>query len=151
MSQSQDWGAPGDDRASHPGAAEPPPADPPPANQGYQPPPGHYGYPPGPYQRTYQQSPYQQSPYPPGYQGPPVVVPKNPGIALLISFFVPGVGSIYAGKTNTGVVILVGYIVSWLLVFVVIGIAGLIGFWVWGLVDAYHAARDWNRARGIEA
>ena len=123
MSQDQDWNTPG--------------------AQAYQQPPGQNGFPPAPYQQ----------PYPPGYGVPPVmqVVPKNAGIALLISFFIPGVGSLYAGKTNTGVIILIGYIVSWVLTIVIIGFAGVFGFWVWGMIDAYQAAEAWNRARGIES
>jgi TM2 domain-containing membrane protein YozV len=133
MSQGQDWNAPG----AAPAYQQPP------AGQAYQQPQGQNGYPPAPYQQ----------PYPPGYAVPPVmqVVPKNAGIALLISFFVPGVGSLYAGKTNTGVIILIGYVISWVLTIVIIGFVGVFGFWVWGLVDAYQAAQAWNRARGIES
>jgi TM2 domain-containing membrane protein YozV len=146
MSENQDWSAPGGTPAH-----QQPPVDQPygPPQGPYQPPPGPYQGPQGPY--GYQSGPCQQ-PYPQGYPGPVrQVVPKNAGIALLISFFVPGVGSLYAGKTNTGVVILVGYIISWLLTIVIIGIAGVIGFWIWGMVDAYQAAQAWNRARGIES
>jgi len=132
MSQGQDWNAPS-------GAQ---PYQQPPVDQAYQPQ-GQNGYPPAPYQQ----------PYPTGYAAPPImqVVPKNAGIALLISFFVPGVGSMYAGKTNTGVIILIGYIVSWVLTIVIIGFVGVFGFWVWGLIDAYQGAQAWNRARGIES
>jgi TM2 domain-containing membrane protein YozV len=133
MSQGQDWNTPGAD-----------PGYQPPADQGYQQPQGPYGYAPAPYQQPYQQMPYQQ-----GY--PMQVMPKNAGIALLISFFIPGVGSLYAGKTSTGVIILVGFIVSCVLTLVVIGILGVIGFWIWGMIDAYQAAQEWNRARGIES
>jgi TM2 domain-containing membrane protein YozV len=168
MSQGQDWNAPdatpGYPQQQQPGQAyEPPPAgqdyyqqEQPgqaypqqPAGQpyqqqqqpwqGYQQPQGPYGYAPAPYQQ----------PYPQGY--PAQVLPKNPGIALLISFFIPGVGSIYAGKTSTGVAILVGYIVSWVLTVVIIGFAGILGFWIWGMIDAYQAAQAWNRARGLES
>jgi len=114
-----------------------------PAGQGwYQQPEGQLGYPPASYQQPY-----------PGYAAPAVmqVAPKSPGIALLISFFIPGVGSLYAGKTNTGVIILVGYIISWVLTIVIIGFVGVFGFWIWGMVDAYQAAQKWNRARGIES
>jgi TM2 domain-containing membrane protein YozV len=126
MSQSQDWNAPYQQQ---------------PTGQPYQP----------PVQNAYPSAPYQQ-PYPQVY-GPPVtqVLPKNAGVALLISFFLPGVGSIYAGKTNTGVIILIGYIISWVLTIVIIGFVGIFGFWVWGLIDAYQAAQAWNRARGIES
>jgi TM2 domain-containing membrane protein YozV len=130
MSQGQDWNSPG----AAPAYQQPP------AGQAYQQP---GGYPPAQYQQ----------PYPPGYAAPPVmqVVPKNAGIALLISFFLPGVGSLYAGKTTTGVIILVGAIISWILTIVIIGFVGVFGFWVWGLIDAYQAAQSWNRAHGIES
>jgi TM2 domain-containing membrane protein YozV len=139
MSQGQDWNAPG----AAPAYQQPP------AGQAYQQPQGQSGYPPAPYQQ----------PYPPGYAAPtgyaapPVmqVLPKNAGIALLISFFIPGVGSLYAGKTTTGVIILIGYVISWVLTIVIIGFVGVFGFWVWGLIDAYQAAQAWNRARGIES
>jgi TM2 domain-containing membrane protein YozV len=134
MSENHDWTAAG-------GA----PGQQPPPEQAYPPPApaGQYAYQPPPYQQPYRQ----------GYPAPPytAVAPKNPGLALLISFFLPGVGSLYASKTNTGIVIIIGYIVSWLLVFVVIGIVGVVGFWIWGMIDAYHAAQAWNRARGIES
>ncbi len=108
-----------------------------PFGQGYQQPQGPYGYAPAPYQQ----------PNPQGYG--PQVVPKNAGIALLISFFIPGVGSMYAGKPNTGVIILIGYIISWVLTIVIIGFVGILGFWIWGMIDAYQAAQAWNRARGF--
>jgi TM2 domain-containing membrane protein YozV len=131
MSQGQDWNAPG--------------------AQAYQPPMGSEAHQPQG-AGGYAPAPYQQS-HPMGYPVPPVmqVVPKNAGIALLISFFLPGVGSMYAGKTNTGVIILVGYIISWVLTIVIIGFVGIFGFWVWGLIDAYQSAQAWNRARGIES
>jgi len=109
---------------------------PPQYGQPYQPPQGPPGYPVAPYQ--------------PGYpQGYSQVVPKNPGIALLISFFIPGVGSLYAGKVSTGVIILACYIVSWILTIVLIGFVGVFGFWVWGMIDAYQAAQAWNRQHGL--
>ena len=33
--------------------------------------------------------------------------------------------------------------------FVLIGIPGLIAFWVWGLIDAYQGAQKWNARHGI--
>jgi TM2 domain-containing membrane protein YozV len=104
--------------------------------QGYQPPQGAPGYPVAPYQQGYP-------------AGGPQVVPKNPGIALLISFFLPGVGSLYAGKVTTGVIIIACYVVSWILTIVIIGFLGVFGFWVWGMIDAYQAAQTWNRQHGL--
>jgi TM2 domain-containing membrane protein YozV len=110
------------------------------AGQGYQQAQGQPGYPVAPYQQPYAQ----------GYPGGgPQVVPKNPGIALLISFFLPGVGSLYAGKITTGVIIIACYIVSWILTIVLIGFVGVFGFWIWGMIDAYQAAQTWNREHGL--
>jgi len=77
------------------------------------------------------------------------VAPKNPALALIASFFIPGLGTMINGQGGKGAMILVGYVVSWLLTFVLIGIPGLIGFWVWGMVDAYQGAQKWNARHGI--
>jgi TM2 domain-containing membrane protein YozV len=135
-----------------------------------QPEPGHFAPPPGQpapdqaqYGQQYGQPQYGQAQYgqpqygqaPQVWQQPgaPVAVaavqPKSPALCLLVSFFIPGVGSIIAGNTNTGVLILILYIVSWVLTIFLIGILGVIGFWVWGLIDAYQSAQKWNAAHGI--
>jgi TM2 domain-containing membrane protein YozV len=84
---------------------------------------------------------------PPGMQ----VVPKNAALAIIISFFIPGVGSIYAGKTTSGVIILICYVISWILTIILIGFVGVFVLWVWGMIDAYLGAQAWNRAHGIES
>src|ERR1700693_5613133 len=94
-------------------------------------------------------------PTPPGYMvpvgqgGAMMVAPKNPAISLLVSFFVPGVGSMINGDTGTGVVILVLYAVGILSSVILIGIPIFIGAWIWGLIDAYQGAQRWNAAHGI--
>lgn len=122
--------------------AQPQPPYPPtyPPAQAYPPqPPAPYGPPTGYYSRA-----------PVPYGGPPMVVaPKSPGVALLASFFIPGLGSMINGEAGKGIGILAGYLVSLLFVLVVIGIFGVIGFWVWGMVDAYQGARKWNLRHGI--
>jgi TM2 domain-containing membrane protein YozV len=141
MSQGQEWS----------GSAATPSGQQPQFGQPYQQPP-QYGQ---PYQQPQYGQPYQQpgypvAPYQQGYpQGYSQVVPKNPGIALLISFFIPGVGSLYAGKVSTGVTILACYIVSWILTIIIIGFVGVFGFWIWGMIDAYQAAQAWNRQHGL--
>ena len=83
-------------------------------------------------------------PVPPGY-----VAPKSPGLSLLASFFIPGLGSIINGDVARGLGIMFGYFVSCLLVIILVGILGVVGFWVWGLVDAYQGARLWNARHGL--
>jgi TM2 domain-containing membrane protein YozV len=78
-----------------------------------------------------------------------VVAPKSPAVSLIVSFFIPGVGSMINGDVGKGVGILIGYLVSWLFVIVFIGLIGVFAFWVWGMVDAYQGAVAWNRRHGI--
>lgn len=85
-----------------------------------------------------------------GYPTPPTqVAPKNPGLALLASFFIPGLGSWVNGSVGKGIAIFAGWALSWFLTVILIGFFGLLGFWIWGLVDAYQGARRWNAAHGI--
>jgi TM2 domain-containing membrane protein YozV len=84
------------------------------------------------------------------WPGPAVgVAPKNPGISVLASFFLPGLGSMINGEVGKGVGILIGYFVSWLLVIIIVGIVGVLAFWIWGMVDGYQGAQRWNARYGI--
>ena len=78
-----------------------------------------------------------------------VVAPKNPAVSLLASFFIPGLGSMINGDVGKGVGILAGFIVSAVLTIIVIGFVGLVGFWIWGMVDGYQGAQKWNAKHGI--
>jgi TM2 domain-containing membrane protein YozV len=80
---------------------------------------------------------------------PQIILPKNPALGVILSFFVPGLGSIVNGSTGRGVTILVVYVVGWILALFIIGIPILIGAWIWGLVDGYLSAQRWNQAHGI--
>jgi len=90
---------------------------------------------------------------PPGFAAaqpaPMMVAPKNPAISLLISFFLPGVGSLINGDTNTGVIILIGAVVSLVLMCIVIGFLTYPVFWIWGMIDAYQGAQRWNARHGF--
>jgi TM2 domain-containing membrane protein YozV len=85
----------------------------------------------------------------PGAPAGMVVAPKNPAVSLIVSFFIPGVGSMINGDVGTGVAILVLYIVGIALAIVLIGIPILIGAWIWGMIDAYQGAQRWNARHGI--
>ncbi len=77
------------------------------------------------------------------------VQPKNPGLALLVSFFIPGLGSILNNDVSKGVLILVGYVVCAALSWLIVPIIGMVGLWIWGMVDAYQGANAWNRRHGF--
>jgi hypothetical protein len=59
--------------------------------------------PPYPQQQTYPQQPNFR----------PTVSDKNPAIAALLSFFVPGLGNIYAGRVLGGILWFIGLFVMW--------------------------------------
>src|SRR5262245_26266273 len=77
------------------------------------------------------------------------VAPKNPAVSVLLSVFIPGLGSMVNDNAGVGVAILILNIVGLILAVVLIGIPIAIGSWIWGLVDAYKSAQRWNRAHGI--
>lgn len=85
------------------------------------------------------------------------VARKEPAIALLISFFIPGVGSMMNGDVGAGVGFLSLYIFGLVLV-VCLGwlIVGLIGVpmmlvaWGWSMFHAYQGAVDFNRRAGYQ-
>ncbi len=67
----------------------------------------------------------------------------NPILAVVISFFFPGLGSVYAGKTMMGIVIFIIAIILAILysmVFYWIIILYII-VWIYGMYDAYTAAK----------
>jgi TM2 domain-containing membrane protein YozV len=97
-----------------------------------------------PYQ---QQQPQQQ--WQPSYPPQPVVSPKSPAAGLIVSIFLPGVGSMMAGKVGKGVGILLGYILGAILTIFIVGIIIAIPLWIWGMVAGYQDAVAWNRAHGI--
>jgi TM2 domain-containing membrane protein YozV len=101
--------------------------------------PGHYGSDPAP-------SPYGAwAPTPTGY----VVAPKNAAVSLLASFFIPGLGTMLNGEVGKGVGILVGYFACLFLFFLLVPLLVAVALWVWGMVDAYQGAQQWNRRHGI--
>jgi len=85
--------------------------------------------------------------------GQPVfaVAPKSPAVSLIISLFLPGVGSMVNGDTQTGVIILVVYLVGIFASFFLIGIPVMLGAWIWGMIDAYQGAQRWNARYGIRS
>lgn len=102
------------------------------------------------------QVPYAPSP---AYGAPhPGVVPvarKDPAIALVVSFLIPGVGSMMNGDVGPGI----GFLGLWLFGLVLVICLGwiLVGFiglplmlvaWGWGMYHAYQGAVDFNRRNG---
>ena len=66
----------------------------------------------------------------------PVQEEKNAVVAVVYSFFVPGLGQVYDGETGRGVATLIGTLVG----FFIFVIPGLI-VWIFGMYDAYSIAK----------
>ena len=62
---------------------------------------------------------------------------KSPGIALLLSLLICGVGQMYNGQVGKGILMLVGCIMLW---FILLGWV----VWIWSMVDAYQTAKRMN-------
>lgn len=67
---------------------------------------------------------------------------KNPVLSLILSFFFPGLGSIFNGDTVKGIGIYLGTIIGMLLLV----IPGVI-VWIYGMYDAYSTAKKMNEGR----
>ena len=94
--------------------------------------------------------PWGQEIVPDGPQHPPAqVAPKNPVLYLVLSLFIPGVGTMAAGRVWEGLLILGCYILAGLLCLVLVGFILVPTVWIWGMWDAYKAAQKWNAAHGI--
>jgi TM2 domain-containing membrane protein YozV len=99
-----------------------------------------------------QQGPYPPAQYPQQYPQPypqMMVAPKSPGVAVLASFFIPGLGSMISGRGGRGALILCLYVLSWLLTVALVGFVGVFCCWIWGMVQGHADAVAWNRSHGI--
>ena len=86
---------------------------------------------------------------------------KSPGVAFALSFFVTGTGQAYNKQWGKGGLMLGGQLVSWGVLLsdncdvfytanncgglTTAGFVGIVGFWVWSVIDAPLAARGINR------
>ena len=84
-----------------------------------------------------------------GYFAVTQVAPKSPGLALLGSFFFPGLGQLINGQVGKGIAMFAAYLVSLVLLFVFIGFVLVPAIWIWSMVDAYSGAKQWNARHGI--
>ena len=71
---------------------------------------------------------------------PQVIVSKSPGLAAVLSFFIPGLGQIYNGQIGKGISFIILYGISIMLIFTGIGIFTTPIMWLIGIYDAYQGA-----------
>ncbi len=77
------------------------------------------------------------------YQSRPVFY-KNSGLAAVLSFFYMGLGQIYNGQIAKGIFFIVLYSISWLLIFILVGLVTTPVLWIYGMYDAYKSAEKIN-------
>jgi hypothetical protein len=65
--------------------------------------------------------------------------------ALVLNIFVPGVGSLVAGRTSIGVAQLVMWVVAFPLCIVLIGFPMLLAAWIWSLVSGIQILEESKR------
>jgi TM2 domain-containing membrane protein YozV len=78
-----------------------------------------------------------------------LVQPHSAALAVVASFFIPGLGSMLNDKVGKGIGILVLSILAWISAIFLIGFVLGPAVWIWGMVAANNDARKWNRAHGI--
>lgn len=74
----------------------------------------------------------------------PAVGEKSPGLAAVLSFLIVGLGHIYNGQIGKGIVLIICYVISILLCFVLIGFILFPILWIYGIYDAYNTAKKIN-------
>lgn len=87
------------------------------------------------------------------------VGPRSAGLALVASFFLPGLGTVLNGRLGRGLGILTSWFASWfffwtllftgLVVLSPVFLLAAAATWVWGLVDGYAGAKVWNQQHGF--
>ena len=72
---------------------------------------------------------------------------KSAGLAVVLSFFVPGLGQIYNGQIGKGIgFIILGGVLA-LTMFILIGFILYPLFWIYNLYDAYSTAEKINAGK----
>ncbi|ADE36920.1 DUF5683 domain-containing protein [Methanohalophilus mahii] len=69
---------------------------------------------------------------------------KSPLIAIILSFIFPGLGQIYIGQQQKGVLFIVIGICLVLMMYILIGIVLYPLFWLYSMYDAYTSATKLN-------
>lgn len=70
--------------------------------------------------------------------------PKSPGVALILSLLICGVGQIYNGQIAKGILMFIGLIVMIGTGVFIFPIFLAVAIWIWSMVDAYHQAKAIN-------
>ena len=66
---------------------------------------------------------------------------SDPGIAAVASALLPGLGQMYNGQIAKGIILLILYSFSVMLIFVFIGLFMILPIWLFAIYDAYSVAQ----------
>ena len=69
---------------------------------------------------------------------------KSSGIAVILSFFIPGLGQIYNGEIGKGILFIIIAFMLALTTAVLIGFILYPIFWIYNMYDAYNTAERKN-------
>ena len=75
---------------------------------------------------------------------------KSVAIAALLSVIFPGIGHFYLDLNTKAISFIIAYIVSWVLVFILIGFLLATVVWIWALIDVIKCAEAVNRGEYVE-
>ena len=75
---------------------------------------------------------------------------KNVLLSAILSFLFPGLGHLYLGLNTKGVSFIITYIVSWALMFLLIGFVLSPILWILALIDSIKATESINRGEFFE-
>ncbi|MCH7860016.1 MAG: hypothetical protein IID14_10040 [Candidatus Marinimicrobia bacterium] len=74
----------------------------------------------------------------------PPIFYKNPSVATILSFFFMGLGQIYNGQIGKGIIFIILYGISLILILAAIGLITTPILWIWGMMDANSSAKRIN-------
>ena len=75
---------------------------------------------------------------------------KSLVLAVILSVIFPGLGQIYLGLNQKGILFIVGYIISAVLIFLLIGFILVFVVWIWALVDLVQSTNAINNGEYVE-
>ena len=78
------------------------------------------------------------------------VIHKSPLAALALSFLFPGLGQLYNNQNRKAITLIVGYIISFILCLILIGVVLVIVIWIYGMYDAFNSAKALNDGESLE-
>jgi TM2 domain-containing membrane protein YozV len=86
---------------------------------------------------------------PPAPRPPMTVAPRSPLGGVILSFFIPGAGTMYAGEVGAGIAFLAATVVSVLAMVILVGFVTTPLIWIFAMIHAHQAVQRWNRRHGV--